>query len=146
MRCEEFRDRVMDFLEGASVAGFREHGDACPDCADLVLGVEHNERALTAARAPVAPADLWPRIARAIAQARPVRFARFRIAGFAAAAAALVLVAAMAFSGAPARPGPRIVIRKVDADAQRSLAALVPRYEDVDPPTAMVDTLLRGDY
>jgi hypothetical protein len=146
MTCQEFRDRVFDFLEGKPVPGFGGHRDACPACAELVRGIEHNERVLAAARAPVAAPDVWPEIARAIARARPVRFARLRLAGFAAAAAGLLLAAAVLFSGPPPRRGPEIVIRKAGPEAHRALGALVPRYEDVDAATAMVDTLLRGDY
>ncbi len=149
MTCAEFRDRVFDYLDGSlrEAGAFRAHLGACPACAGTLRGIEENERLLLAARTPAAPADLWPRIAAALSQGRAVPFRRPRLAWLGAAAAAALLVAALLFSAAPAhRPALDLVVQEAAPEARRALGALVPRYEDVDPATAMADTLFRTDY
>jgi len=148
MNCGEFRDRVFDYLEGSLRDGeaFRAHAGACASCAEALRGIEENEKLLLAARAPAAPADLWPRIAAAVSRGRTVPFRRPRLAWFAAAAAAALLVAALFFSAGPApAPGLELVVHEAAPEAGRTLRALVPRYEDVDAATAMADTLFRSD-
>ncbi len=144
MNCAQFRDLVLDFLDGSirECAGFEAHRSSCAACAETLRGVGHNEKALAAARAPMAPADLWAGIAARISGGRGVPFRRTKIAAGLAAAAALLFSLALAFSGSP-RPRLAIVIREVTPEAGRTMGALVPRYEDVDTATAMVDTLFR---
>ena len=149
MNCETFRDRAFDFLQGnlrEDRAGFESHRLSCSACAESLRGIEVNEAVLRSALAPVAPPDLWPRIAAALGQDRVVPFRVPRLA-FAAAAAAL-LVAITLFAVAPSKRAPKLnlVIREVGPESQRTFRALVPRYEDVDAATAMVDTFFRNDY
>ncbi len=145
MKCDVFRDRLFDYLEGALAdrEGFLAHRATCPACADLLRGIEENERLLRAARAPGAPADLWPGIARAISAGR-VSAVRWPL--WAAAAVLLAAFVGLVLAGASAPPpGLDLVVR----DAGPALGALVPRYEDVDTVTALADSLLspfRHDY
>jgi len=150
MNCAKFSDRVFDYLQGSlrgDRAAFEAHRAGCPACADRLDGVRENERILTAARVPTAPPDLWPRIALAIAEARPIPFRRLRIASFLAAAAALLLVFALfSTSRAPRAPRLNLIVQEVGPDSPRAFRSMVPRYDDVDAATAMVDTVLRNDY
>ncbi len=150
MNCETFRDQAFDFLQGTLPAddGFEAHRASCPACAAALAGIRENERILSAARVPLAPPDLWPRIAAAIGERRPLPFRLIRAASAIAAAAALLLVALLlASSGAPKHaPKYDLVIQEVGPDSQRAFRTLVPRYEDVDAATAMVDTMFRTDY
>jgi hypothetical protein len=145
MTCEAFRERVFDFLEGTleGRGAFEAHHASCPACSEMLRGIEINEKALAAARVPLAPAELWPAIASRISEGRPLPFRRTKIAAIAAAAAALLLSLSLFFSAAPAKP--RLHVRFVDAspEAGRTLSALVPRYEDVDAGTAMAETLFK---
>jgi len=145
MNCELFRDRVFDLLEGTlgDRAPFEAHRASCPACAEATRGIEANEKALAAARVPLAPASLWPAIAARISQGRALPFRRTKIAAGLAAAAALLLSVALFFSGPDARPRLDVVIQEVAPEAGRTMGALVPRYEDVDTATAMADTLFR---
>jgi anti-sigma factor RsiW len=150
MTCETFRDLAFDFLQGTlrDRAEFEAHRISCPACAAALEGIRENDRLLSAARIPTAPADLWPRIAAAIGRDRAVPFRGRRWAvAFAAAAVLLLAVSVVASIGAP-RPKPRLnlVIQEVGPESQRTFKALVPRYEDVDAATAMVDTMFRSDY
>lgn len=150
MTCETFRDLAFDFLQGTlrDVADFEAHRVSCPACAAALDGIRENDRILSAARVPTAPADLWPRIAAAIGQDRAVPFRGRRWAVALAAAAALLLaISVVASIGAP-RPKPRLnlVVQEVGPESQRTFKALVPRYDDVDAATAMVDTMFRSDY
>ena len=148
MNCETFRDQVFDFLAGAPAdpAGFRAHGDACQSCIGLLRGFEENEKVLSGARVPSAPADLWSRIARELSAGRPAPVHRPVWAAAAAIAAGVLGVLALFFSG-PAASEPRldVVIEEVSPDAQSAYRGLVPSYDNVDVATAMVDTLFRGD-
>jgi anti-sigma factor RsiW len=150
MNCQTFSDRAFDFLQGGlreERADFDAHRASCPACAARLDGIRENERILSAARVPTAPADLWPRIAAAVAQGRPLPFRGLRIVSFLAAAAALLLVVTLlATGGAPGRPPLKLVVQDVGPESQRAFRSLVPKYEDVDAATAMVDTLLRNDY
>lgn len=145
MTCGDFRDRVFDFLDGSlgDRRGFEAHRADCPACAEILLGIRANERALTAARAPLAPPDLWASIASRISDGRVAPFRRSRIASGVAAAAALLVSVVLATSGGHARPHLDVVIREVAPEAGRAMSALVPRYEDVDTATALVDTMFR---
>jgi len=129
MTCEEFRDRVFDFLEGglADRAAFDAHRAACARCADVLSGIRENEKILRAARVPSAPADLWSRIATAVARPAPVR--RFRLGPWAAAAVLL-----LGLAGLVARPAPRptLEVKFVEAREAGGLAAFVPRYEPAE--------------
>ncbi len=149
MTCEKFRDRVFDFLQGMleEREAFEAHRASCATCARSLQGIELNEQVLSSARVPKAPADLWPRIAAAISQDRVVPFRRIRYAAAGAVAAAALLVVAIFASIRPS-PAPRLnlVVREVGPESQRAFRSLVPRYEDVDATTAMVDTLFRSDY
>ncbi len=147
MNCETYRDRVFDVLAGRPVdrPTFDGHRSSCASCAGLLEGISENERILSGARVPAAPADLWPRIAAALA--RPVPARRPRGLVFAAAAAALLAAGVVFFSAARA-PRPSLDVAIVDAspDSGRAFTALVPRYEDVDAGLALADTLFRfGD-
>ena len=145
MTCGEFRDRVFDYLDG-TLGDPREvegHRASCPSCTELLRGIQANERVLSAARAPVAPADLWASIASRISKGRAAPFRRTRVAAGLAAAAALLLSLALATSGGKVKPRFDVVIREVDPEAGRAMSTLVPRYEDVDAATAMVDTMFR---
>ncbi|MBV8879820.1 MAG: hypothetical protein JO332_07655 [Planctomycetaceae bacterium] len=149
MNCEAFSDRVFDFLRGGlrdDRAAFDAHRASCPDCAARLAGIRENERILSAARVPTAPPELWPRIAAAVAQGRPLPFRALRLASLAAAAAGLLLVLTLWTSSRPA-PAPtlNLVVQEVGPDSQRAFRGLVPKYDDVDAATAMVDTLLRND-
>lgn len=129
MTCEAFRDRVFDFLEGglADREAFDAHRAACPRCADVLHGIRENEKLLRASRVPAAPADLWSRIAGAVARPAPVR--RFRLGPWAAAAAALLLGLAAAIG----RPAPRPALQvRFQEESHPGLAAFVPRYEAAD--------------
>lgn len=150
MNCETFRDRAFDFLQGTlrERPEFAAHRASCPACAAALDGIRENERILAAARVPTAPADLWPRIAAAIGRDREIPFRRLRIASFVAAAAALLLAVTLIVSiGSPKKaPALNLVVQEVGPESQRTFKALVPRYEDVDAATAMVETLFRNDY
>ncbi|MBI3856228.1 MAG: hypothetical protein HY293_11115 [Planctomycetes bacterium] len=150
MNCETFRDRAFDFLQGTlgSAAEFEAHRASCPACGAALEGIRHNERVLSAARAPTAPADLWPRIAAEIGRDRVVSFRSLRAAAGLAAAAAVLLGVTLFATMGPSRKTPRInlVVQEVGPESQRAFRALVPRYEDVDAATAMVDTMFRNDY
>ncbi len=149
MTCETFCDRLFDFLGGRLREGraeFDAHRASCADCAARLEGIRENERILSAARVPTAPADLWPRIAAAVAQARPVPFRLLRAASAVAAAAALFLAAVLVASGRPApAPGLHLVVQEIGPESQRAFRSLVPRYDDVDAATAMVDAAFRND-
>jgi hypothetical protein len=128
MNCETFRDRVFDFLEGGleGRAAFDAHRAACPRCADVLRGIQENEKLLRASRVPSAPADLWARIATAVARPAPVR--RFRPGPWAAAAVLLIGLAALL-----GRPAPHASLKvKFQEDSHPGLAAFVPRYEAAD--------------
>jgi anti-sigma factor RsiW len=150
MNCDAFTDRVFDYLQGSlrgERAEFEAHRAACPACAARLDGIRENDRILSAARVPLAPADLWPRIALAIAEARPIPFRRLRIASFLAAAAALLLVVTLvSTSREPRAPRLNLIVQDVGPDSPRAFRSMVPRYDDVDAATAMVDTVLRNDY
>ena len=145
MNCEGFRDRAFDLLDGTldDRAPFEAHRASCPACADALRGIEANEKALGAARAPLAPASLWPAIAARLSEGRALPFRRTKVATGLAAAAALLLSFALFFSAAPAKPRLDVVVQEVSAEGGRTMGALVPRYEDVDTATAMADTLFR---
>ncbi len=150
MTCDAFTDRVFDYLQGSlreGRAAFEVHRGACPACAARLDGIRENDRILSVARVPLAPPDLWPRIALAIAEARPIPFRRLRIASFLAAAAALLLVVTLvATSRTPKAPRLNLIVQEVGPDSPRAFRSMVPRYDDVDAATAMVDTLMRNDY
>ncbi len=145
MNCETFRDGVFDFLEGTlgGRADFEAHRASCPACADALRGIEANEKALVAARVPLAPASLWPAIAARLSEGRALPFRRLKAVAGLAAAAALLFSFALFFSGPAAKPRLDVVIQEVAPEAGRTMGALVPRYEDVDTATAMADTLFR---
>jgi len=145
MTCAEFRDRVFDFLDGSlqDGAAFEAPRASCPACAETIRGIRANEKALSAARAPLAPPDLWAAIAVRVSTGRVAPFRRSRVAAGVAAAAALLLSFALAFSGGRPKPRFEVVIREVAPEAGRTMSTLVPRYEDVDTATAMVDTMFR---
>ena len=145
MTCERFRDRVFDFLDGtlAERAEFEAHRASCRACAETLHGIESNEKALGAARIPLAPAGLWPAIAARISEGRALPFRRTKIAAGLAAAAALLFSLALFFSAPPAKPRLRVVVQEVGPEAGRAFGALVPRYEDVDTATAMAETMFR---
>jgi anti-sigma factor RsiW len=149
MNCQTFSDRVFDFLQGdlrEDRSDFDQHRASCAACAARLAGIRENERILGAARVPTAPADLWPRIAAAVAQGRPIPFRGLRVASLLAAAAALLLVVSLfATSRAPRTPSLNLVVQEVGPESQRAFRSLVPRYDDVDAATAMVDTVLRTD-
>lgn len=150
MTCETFRDAAFEFLQGTLLRreDFEAHRASCPACAALLEGIRENDRILSAARIPTAPADLWPRIAAGIGRDRVAPFRSLRLAAALAAAAALLLgISLVASIGAP-RKAPRIdlVVQEVGPESQRTFKALVPRYEDVDAATAMLDTMFRNDY
>jgi len=151
MTCETFRDLAFDFLQGTLRDGaeFDAHRISCPACAATLDGIRENERILSAARVPTAPPDLWPRIAAAIERDRTVAFrGRRLILALSAAAAAIVLgISLFASIGAP-RPKQtlNLVVQEVGPESHRTFKALVPRYDDVDAATAMVDTMFRSDY
>lgn len=153
MNCETFRDQAFDYLQGAQGTlpergDFEAHRASCAGCAAALAGIRENERVLSAARVPLAPPDLWPRIAAAIGESRPIPFRLLRAASMAAAAAALLLVALLLSSSASPRKTPKIdlVVQDVGPESHRAFRTLVPRYEDVDAATAMVDTMFRTDY
>jgi anti-sigma factor RsiW len=150
MNCQTFSDRVFDFLQGSlrgERADFDAHRASCAACAARLDGIRENERLLTAARVPMAPPDLWPKIAAAVAQGRPVPFRALRVASFLAAAAALLLAFTLFATGGAAKRQPlKLVVQEVGPESQRAFRSLVPKYDDVDAATAMVDTLMRNDY
>ncbi len=142
MNCEAFRDRVFDFLEGglADREAFDVHRAGCAACADILRGIQLNERVLRAAGVPAAPPGLWSRIAAAVARPAPVR--RFRPGPWAAAAA--LLIGLLAFAGRPSRTLP-IQVVDVDPSAARALGGFVPRYEAADSGLALGDYALRNE-
>ena len=148
MNCQTFSDRVFDFLQGnlrEDRASFDAHRGTCSACAARLEGIRENERILSAARVPTAPPDLWPRIAAAVAQGRPIPFRNLRIASWLAAAAAFLLAITLFATSRPARaPQLNLVVQEVGPE-QRAFRSLVPKYDDVDAATAMVDTVLRND-
>jgi hypothetical protein len=150
MNCETFRDRAFDFLQGSlrDEAAFEAHRRSCAACADALDGIRRNDRILSRARIPTAPADLWPRIAGAIGQDRVIPFRGLRVATVVAAAAAVLLVVTLVATVRTPRKTPTLdlVVQEVGPESQRTFKALVPRYEDIDAATAMVDTMFRNDY
>jgi anti-sigma factor RsiW len=150
MTCDTFRDQAFDYLQGdlRDASAFEAHRASCAACAAALQGIRENDRILSAARVPTAPADLWPRIAAAIGRDREIPFRRMRIASLAAAAAALLLAVTLFATMRSSRPAPTInlVVQEVGPESHRTFKALVPRYEDVDAATAMVDTMFRNDY
>jgi anti-sigma factor RsiW len=140
-----FRDLVFDFLDGTlrDRAAFDAHRASCPACAESLRGIESNEKALAAARAPLAPAGLWPAIAARISEGRALPFRRTKIAAGLAAAAALLLSVTIFFSEGSPRRRLHVVVQEVTPEAGRAFSALVPRYEDIDTGTAMAETLFR---
>ena len=145
MNCALFRDLVLDFLDGSlrERGPFEAHRASCPACAETLRGIGHNEKALAAARVPLAPPDLWAGIAARISGGRVAPFVRTKVAAGFAAAAAVLFSFTLAFSGGAPRPRLQVVIREVAPETGRTLGALVPRYEDVDSATAMADTMFR---
>ena len=145
MTCESFRERVFDVLEGTpgDRAAFEAHRASCPACAEILRGIEWNEKALAAARVPLAPAALWPAIASRLSEGRAAPFRRTKVAALLAAAAAFLLSLSLFFSAAPAKPRLRVRFVEVPPEAGRTLGALVPRYEDVDAGTAMAEAFFR---
>ena len=148
MNCETFRDRAFDFLQGSlhDAEAFEAHRASCASCSKALDGIRRNDRILSAARVPMAPPDLWPRIAAAIGQDRAIPFRRLRIATVLAAAAALLLAVTLVATVRTPKPTINLVIQEVGPESQRTFKALVPRYEDIDAATAMVDTMFRNDY
>lgn len=150
MNCETFRDRAFDFLQGTlrETPEFEAHRASCAACAGALDGIRRNDRILSAARVPTAPADLWPRIASAIGQDRAIPFRTLRVASLLAAAAALLLAFTLFATIRTSRKTPTIdlVVQEVGPESHRTFKALVPRYEDIDAATAMVDTMFRNDY
>jgi hypothetical protein len=149
MNCRTFSDLLFDFLQGRlreSRAAFDAHRASCADCADRLDGIRENERVLSSARIPTAPPDLWPRIAAAVALARPVPARGLRVASLLAAAAALLLAVTLFATSRQVRaPELNLVIQEVGPESQRAFRSLVPKYDDVDAATAMVDTVFRND-
>ena len=150
MNCETFRDRAFEYLQGSlqGDAAFEAHRASCAACAGALAGIRDNERILRAARVPTAPPDLWPRIASAVGQGRVAPFRALRVASVLAAAAVLLLAFSLVASIRSARRAPTLdlVVQEVGSDSQRAFRTLVPRYDDVDAATAMVDTMFRTDY
>ena len=150
MNCETFRDRAFDFLQGSlrDEAAFEAHRTSCAACAGALDGIRRNDRILSAARVPTAPADLWPRIAGAIGRDRVLPFRGLRVATLLAAAAAVLLAVTLVATVRTSRKTPtlNLVVQEVGPESQRTFKALVPRYEDIDAATAMVDTMFRNDY
>ena len=150
MNCETYRDRAFDFLQGTlrDAAAFEAHRSSCPACSEKLAGIRENDRILSAVRVPSAPADLWPRIAAAIGQDRVVPFRRLRLASLAAAAAVVLVAVSLFASMGQSRRAPtlNLVVQEVGPESHRAFRTLVPRYEDVDAATAMVDTMFRNDY
>lgn len=150
MNCEAFTDRLFDFLQGRlreDRSAFDAHRASCPDCGARLEGIRENERILGAARVPTAPEDLWPRIAAAVAQGRRAPFRGLRIASFLAAAAALLLAVSLVVTSRPSPAPPlNLIVQDVGPESGRTFRSLVPRYDDVDAATAMVDTVFRNDY
>lgn len=149
MNCETFRDQALDFLQGTLQGNnpdFDAHRRSCSACAGALRGIEMNEQVIRAARVPTAPADLWPRIAAALGEDRVVPFRKPWKSALTAAAAALVVAIGL-FAVAPVRKAPtlNLIVHEVGPESQRTFRALVPRYEDVDTATAMVDTFFRND-
>lgn len=150
MTCETFRDRAFDFLQGTlqDRSDFEAHRASCRACSGVLEGIRENERILSAARVPRAPADLWPRIAAAIGRDRAIPFRALRTASGIAAAALLLLAVTLAGSLRAPSKSPRLnlVVQEVAPESARAFRTLVPRYDDVDAATAMVDTMFRSDY
>jgi len=153
MNCETFRDRAFDYLQGTQgslreTEAFEAHRASCAACSKALEGIRRNDRILAAARVPLAPPDLWPRIAASIGQDRAIPFRRLRIATVLAAAAALLLAVTLVATVRTPRKSPTInlVVQEVGPESQRTFKALVPRYDDIDAATAMVDTMFRNDY
>ncbi|HVR85662.1 MAG TPA: hypothetical protein VMU54_15195 [Planctomycetota bacterium] len=149
MNCQAFSDHVFDYLRGG-LRGERSHFDAhrgsCPACAARLEGIRENERILSRARVPTAPPELWPRIAAALAEGRPIPSRALRAASFLAAAAALLLAVTLFATSRPARSSElNLIVQEVGPESQRAFRSLVPKYDDVDAATAMVDTVLRND-
>jgi hypothetical protein len=150
MICETFRERAFDYLQGGlrGDADFEAHRASCASCAGTLAGIRENERVLRAARVPTAPPELWPRIAAAIGRDRVAPFRALRVASIVAAAAALLLAFSLVATLRHARRTPTLdlVVQDVGPESQRAFRPLVPRYDDVDAATAMVDTMFRSDY
>jgi anti-sigma factor RsiW len=72
MLCEEFEDRLTDYLEGTLGAGthgrFAEHAMRCPVCHELLSEVKNSMQACRASEVPPPPAELETRI---LAQTMP---------------------------------------------------------------------------
>jgi anti-sigma factor RsiW len=95
MKCNEFIDRVDDYLddllEGSEANEFRKHIDGCPSCADELEGIrELRQRVSALQRSQEPPRDLWPGIAARITGENVVH-GRFGNRALLAAAAAVVV-------------------------------------------------------
>lgn len=146
MNCETFRDRCFDYLDGslADRGDFEAHRASCASCGALLAGIEHDGRLLRGARVPTAPTDLWVRIASSLSEGRALRRPRF--AALATAAAAILAVAALIFSGRPSEPSPKldVVFQDVEETAD-GYARLVPSWHGMNGVTALAPSPVRMD-
>ncbi len=155
MKCELFRDLLLDYVDGAldadTLVDYRQHYGSCAGCAATQKMIEGQEGMLAALPHPKAPDTLWGRIQHEIADRRMLTSLdrpRLRFGGWAAAAAAALVAVSCVFAvggRAPRREDPGLPVHVVDISAQPGAPALgrmVPGYENPVPAAPLFDTLL----
>ncbi len=157
MNCEMFRELMFDYVSGAvdadSLVDFRKHYGGCTACAATMRMIEAQETILTSLPRPKAPPTLWGRIQDQVRDREMLETLeatpRFRLAGWAAAAAALLIALGTVFiigGTRPPAPEPELRVRVVDIAPQQPDAAairrLVPGYENARPANPLADSLM----
>jgi len=154
MNCEEFRERVLDYVEGnlekLELGAFRHHFTSCAACSEALRSVEGQAELLTALPRPAAPRDLGARIDQAVSDharlkaVRPFRGLKWIVA---ASAAAAVLALALFRPAAPETPGtaPHVftIVDVVLPESGPVFGKLAPSYEN--PGASLFDPIAVGE-
>ncbi|MHC4607175.1 MAG: anti-sigma factor family protein [Planctomycetota bacterium] len=144
MDCSGAHERMLDHvagrLPGDRAGELEEHVHGCPACAEILRGIEANERVLFRAKAPSAPDTIWPRIEAAVERRRTP--AAPRKLGWLVAAAAVLLVAAAVVLSLPDAPaGPELEIVEVRGEASGVLGGLIPGFEEPNEGTRLAGAM-----
>ena len=89
MNCEQYDDRLDDYVDGSSEPEFEQHLATCARCQALVADLASIRRAASMLEEYVPPPRLWAKIASSIEE-RPRRFAFWRPVAIAASVALLL--------------------------------------------------------